>query len=50
MGHAAAGVTAQHYAAQNLALLHAAVETIVLDLSTSQIIALPMRAVASESE
>ena len=46
MGHAAEGVTAQHYAAQNLETLAAAVAKIALDLSTGQVIALPMRAVA----
>ncbi len=44
MGHAAEGVTAQHYAAQNLDLLRAAVETIALDLTTAQVITLPVRA------
>jgi integrase len=46
MGHAAAGVTAQHYAAQDLELLRDAVATIVLDLTTAQVIALPVKAVA----
>jgi integrase len=47
MGHAAEGVTAQHYAAQNLALLRAAIESIVLDLTTAQVISLPVRAVTT---
>ncbi len=45
MGHAGSGVTQQHYTAQTLATLKAAVETIRLDLSTGEVIALPMRAV-----
>jgi integrase len=49
MGHAAEGVTAQHYAAQNLETLAAAVAKIELDLSGGggKVIALPVRAVAS---
>jgi hypothetical protein len=46
MGHAGSGVTQQHYTAQTLATLHAAVESIRLDLSTPDGIALPMRALS----
>jgi excisionase family DNA binding protein len=45
MGHAGSGVTQQHYTAQSLATLKAAIECIVLDLTTGQLVALPMRAV-----
>jgi len=45
MGHAAAGVTAQHYAAQDLELLRDAVAMIALDLTTGQVLQLPVRAV-----
>jgi hypothetical protein len=46
MGHASAAVTAQHYAALALSTLQRAVECVHLDLSTGEVIALPMRAVA----
>jgi TusA-related sulfurtransferase len=45
MGHAGSGVTQQHYTAQTLATLHAAVESIRLDLSAANGFELPMRAV-----
>jgi integrase len=46
MGHSGSGVTQQHYTAQTIATLHAAVASIRLDLSTGEVIALPMRGVA----
>jgi integrase len=46
MGHASAGVTAQHYTALVLSTLHTAVESIRLDLSSGKVSALPMHAVA----
>ncbi|HEV3189781.1 MAG TPA: tyrosine-type recombinase/integrase, partial [Polyangiaceae bacterium] len=50
MGHAGSGVTQQHYTAQTLAMLKAAVEAIRLDLSTGDVIALPMRAVGATED
>ncbi len=50
MGHAGSGVTQQHYTAQTLTMLQAAVESIKLELSTGQLIALPMRGVAGSSQ
>ncbi len=46
MGHAAGSVGERHYTATILAKLKAAVESIRLDLSTGQVIELPLRAVA----
>jgi hypothetical protein len=50
MGHAGSGVTQQHYTAQSHAILRAGVEAIQMDLSTGQVIALPMQAVAASPE
>ena len=46
MGHAAGDVTALHYTAQTLRTLRDAVESIKLDLSRGEVVALPIRAVA----
>jgi hypothetical protein len=46
MGHAGSGVTQRHYTAQTIAMLQAAVQSIHLDLSTGEVVALPMRALA----
>ncbi len=43
MGHAGSGVTQLHYTAQTLATLHAAVEAIHLNLTTGQVLTLPLR-------
>src|ERR1035438_636383 len=50
MGHARSGVTQQHYTAQSLETLRAAVESIRLALSTGQVIELPMRLAAGAPE
>jgi integrase len=47
MGHAAASVAEKHYTATILAKLRDAVECIKLDLAMGQVIALPLRMVAS---
>jgi hypothetical protein len=47
MGHAGAGVTQVHYTNKSLEILQAAVESIKLNLSTAQIITLPVRKVAN---
>jgi integrase len=47
MGHASSGETQQHYTAQTLAALKAAVEAIRLDLSAGELVTLPMRAVGT---
>jgi hypothetical protein len=44
MGHSGGSVGERHYGAKELERMRAAVETIVLDLSTAQVIALPVRA------
>jgi integrase len=44
MGHSGGSVGERHYGAKELQRMRAAVETIVLDLSTAQVIALPVRA------
>jgi hypothetical protein len=46
MGHAPATVAERHYTSAILTKLRDAVESIKLDLTTGQVIALPMRAVA----
>jgi hypothetical protein len=43
MGHSGGSVGERHYGAKELQRMRAAVETIVLDLSTAQVIALPVR-------
>ncbi len=47
MGHAPQGVTQRHYTAGNLEAMRRAVETIKLNLTTGEVVALPMRKVAN---
>jgi hypothetical protein len=47
VGHAGGTVGERHYGAKDLERMRAAVETIALDLSTGQVVALPMRAVGA---
>jgi hypothetical protein len=47
MGHAGGSVGERHYGAKDLERMRAAVETIALDLSTGQVVALPMKAVGA---
>jgi hypothetical protein len=49
MGHSGGSVGERHYGAKELERMRAAVETLVLDLSTAQVIALPVRAAAGSN-
>jgi len=47
MGHSARSVTRRHYVGEDLAVLQAAIEKIVLDVSTGQVITLPLAVAAA---